>query len=232
MIDTGRKYSWSWSTLSSGALPSSVVASVQDSTSALWDVYWWSSNKPKLNALGTWSSHDKFFHLFENSTSVRICLKFDAATDTWSQAWYTYTQVIAELNWNIILHNNNNNKTFILDSGLTLDWTLCWHSFWGLSSARFNSPIIDLENGVWLFRYNTSNIATFWYFSWAAKRIWKISCPTIAWCGIIYRIDGWEWQNFIPTSTTDIFELDYYWETSLELFVTKTTGTLYVEVTD
>lgn len=234
IVDTGRKYSWSWSTLSGAALPTNVISGIDDtgSSSSIVNVYWWSNNKQRFNTIWAWSSHDKFYHLFEWSTSRQLNLKFDAATDTWSASDYSFDQAFWEINWNIILHYKGPAKTYILDTSLALIWRFCWQSFWGLSSMELCSNIIDLDNGVWVFRFNTSNIATFWFYSGVAKRIGKISCPTVAWCGIMYKIDSWNWKNFIPTSTTDIIDLDYYWETTLKFFVTKSTGTLYVEVTE
>lgn len=232
IIDTGRKYSWSWSSLAGAALPSSVVATVADSTTAFQENYGWASNTQKVPALWGWSSYNHFFNNFEDGVWQYTCLSFNASTDTWSQASYIFNRVFAELNWKIILHLTGNARTVILDTALALNWSFTWHSFWGLSSSRMNWPIIDLANGLWIFRFNNWNFATFWYYSGAAKRIGKVACSTLTGCGIIYSIDGWNWKNWIPTSITDVFDLDYYWETSLNFFVTKTTGLLYVEVTD
>ena len=198
VIDTGRKYSWGWSTLSGAALPSSVVSTVADngSTTDVAEMYGWSSNKVRVPALGAWSSHDKFFNLFEDSISNQIFLKFDASTDTWSQAWFTYTQVIAEINWKVILHNNSSLVTYILNTSLAENGKLYWQNFGWLSSARFNWPIVDLENGMWLFRFNTSTFWFYWFFSGVAKRIGKISCSSLNGCWIIYQLNvSWLGNN-------------------------------------
>lgn len=232
VVGVGRKYSWSWSTLSGAALPTNIISDIDDGASIAGS-YGYNWNFQRLNTIWAGSSNDKFFHLFMGSGYGRKTnLKFDAATDTWSASDYFFDKVIWEINWNIILHYETTQNTYILNTSLTLIWKLHWHDFWQLSSMKYCWNIVDLDNGIWIFRFNTDNITTFWFFSDAAKRIWKVSCLEQDWCGIIFKIDSWEWKNFIPTSITQIIELDYYWETSLKMFVTKKTGTLFVEVTD
>lgn len=236
-MNVWRKYSAGWSTLSGAALPSSVSPVEDDTRDTLTyatEVYWGWANKQRVNTIGAWSSYDKFFNVFIRST-FQWNLKFDAATDTWSLCDYIFDQVFWEINGKVILHNTTSVKTTILNTSLAKIWEFVWQVFWALSNSLLQWPIHDLTNGVWEYRYWSSSIGNmqfFWFFKWVGKRIWKVSASNIAGVGILFQIDSNDWANFIPWSTALWYELDYYWETSISVFVVKSTGTIYAEITD
>jgi len=234
--DVGRKYSGSWSSLTSGALPSSVTTVQDDNISSYTyatEVFGGASDLQKCPAIGAGASFDKFYNLFRK-WNYSVCLKFDGNTDTWSAITYMFDQVFWEISWNVIFHNKQNTITKILNTSLAEIWSLSGLSFWALSNSLLQWPIVDLTNWIWQFRNSTATpgISFFWFYTWSAKRLGKVWFSNLAGGGVIFKIDSNNWWNMTPFSTSVLQEMDYYWETTLTVFVTKTTGTWFAEITD
>lgn len=225
-MNVWRKYAGSWSTLAGNALPSSVQAY----TSNWWDDFknsmWWSNNY-WANVLWVGTGYDKFYNYFSTSEDNAI---FDAATDTWSNSPYYFTRMAADVWWWIILCSSIGG-TRILSSSLAEKW---WMPKWNLGPWSMYSPIMDIDSWILLWQHTTTFLAFYWYFSGAAKRVWKVySTDVSGWSVLLTSIDSWNWWAFEITSTSQMPELDYFWETSLKVYaVAVSTNNIYAEITD
>jgi len=224
--DTGRKYSWSWSSLAGAALPTSVLSNVRDNGQLAQ-----AANASKLNHIPVWSGADKFYNHF-NQAGFFTSLIFNASTDTWSASPYAFTEAYWEMNWQCIIYEWSSPwRGRILNSSGVSIWNLSW-ALGNLSSVQMIP--IDLTNWIWCYSWSTGWIYFHKFYSGAAKRAWKWISAVGGW--ILSQIDwSGEWSHFFtPNALTTPIDMDYYWETSLTLFLTMWTisATNYLEITD
>lgn len=227
-MDVGRKYTWSWWTLSGAALPSSVQAYTHNGSNNFWNTMW-EGNVYGSNVLWVWTSNDKFYNYFSWSDDNGI---FDAATDTWSNSPYYFTRMFPDVSGQILLSAYN--YTFTLWTSGTKNWFIPWILLPPVTAFVY-SPIVDIDSWLFLWQHTTSNLIFYAYYKWTAKRLWKVYTSNISWwSSIMTRIDGWDWWWVALVSTSILMELDYFWETSIEFFILLwgASNNAYVEVTD
>jgi len=223
--DVGRKYSWSWSSLAGAALPTSVQSNIRDSG--------WlnvSYTQCKVNHLPVWSGADKFYNYFSTSWFSGYLI-FNASTDTWSASPYVFTQAYWEVNWECMIWEGSTPARWrILDSA----WSEIWLLFWTLGNVNGTQMMpLDLANWIWCYAWNTGWIFFHWYYSGAAKRAWKFVSAVDG--GALVKIDSNNWSHYYsPNAITTPIELNYFWETTLKIFLTmsSTSATNYLEITD